>query len=168
MSLIEQLATERRARLMRLGSVPVVKSQTPVREQESCVIVKPQFPGFNVQQNYYHQMWFYELVTDPRYAFAGTVKLAVIQTALCNHFEVRKVDLLSQRRHADIARVRHIGYYLSRRHTALSLPEIGRRFGNRDHTTILHGVKKIEGLLSSDQKLITDIGAITRKLGVIA
>ena len=60
------------------------------------------------------------------------------------HFGVNRGDLLSSRRNRSIVRPRQIGMYLAKSLTARSLPEIGRRFGGRDHTTVLHAIRKIE------------------------
>lgn len=75
-----------------------------------------------------------------------------IQWHVCEYSKTTRVDLLSTRRTAAIVKVRHIGMMLSKMMTVASLPEIGRKFGGRDHTTVLHAIRKTEKL----QKLILE------------
>lgn len=83
-----------------------------------------------------------------------------IQKAVSVHFKVSKQDLLSARRTRTIVRPRQIAMYLSKVLTPRSLPEIGRRFGGRDHTTVLHAVRKIEKELGTDNDLRREIEAL--------
>ena len=87
-----------------------------------------------------------------------------IQKTVAEHFNMKQVDLLSERRTRAIARPRQIAMYLCKQHTTRSYPDIGRRFGGRDHTTVLHGVRKIEELLPQDDQIARDVEALTRKL----
>jgi chromosomal replication initiation ATPase DnaA len=87
-----------------------------------------------------------------------------IQRAVCEHYKVRKDDLLSVRRTKELALPRQVAMYLCQQHTHNSLPAIGRMFGNRDHTTVLHAVRKITGLLPGDIELDSDIKAIMGNL----
>lgn len=80
------------------------------------------------------------------------------------HFSVAKSDLLSPRRARSIVRPRQIGMYLAKQLTTRSLPEIGRRFGGRDHSTVLHAIRKINDLMEKDDELVKEIGELTRKL----
>lgn len=73
-------------------------------------------------------------------------------------------DILSQRRHRSVVWPRQIGMYLAKQLTSRSLPEIGRRFGNRDHTTVLHAIRKIEGELAGDARLKDDIDELKKQL----
>jgi chromosomal replication initiator protein len=77
---------------------------------------------------------------------------------------VSKGDLLSQRRHRSVVWPRQIGMYLAKHLTARSLPEIGRRFGNRDHTTVLHAIRKIEGQLTGDTRLRDELEDLKKQL----
>jgi len=70
--------------------------------------------------------------------------------AVTGHFNVSRADLLSQRRHKSVVYPRQVGMYLAKTLTTRSLPEIGRKFGGRDHTTVLHAVRKIERLVGED------------------
>ena len=87
-----------------------------------------------------------------------------IQKTVAEHFSMKQADLLSERRTRAVARPRQIAMYLCKQHTTRSYPDIGRRFGGRDHTTVLHGVRKIEELLATDDQIARDVEALTRKL----
>jgi chromosomal replication initiator protein len=87
-----------------------------------------------------------------------------IQKTVAEHFSLKQADLLSERRTRAIARPRQIAMYLCKQHTTRSYPDIGRRFGGRDHTTVLHGVRKIEELMPKDDQIARDVEALTRKL----
>ena len=92
------------------------------------------------------------------------VKIEDIQKLVANHYNVSRADLLSSRRTATVVRPRQIAMFLSKILTPRSLPEIGRRFGGRDHTTVLHAVRKIEGLSANDRGLAQDIDYLKRLL----
>ena len=92
------------------------------------------------------------------------VKIEDIQRLVANHYNVSKSDILSSRRTATVVRPRQIAMYLSKALTLRSLPEIGRRFGGRDHTTVLHAVRKIEGLTGQDMALAGEIDLLKRML----
>ena len=91
------------------------------------------------------------------------VRIEDIQKVVSRHFNVSKSDLLSSRRTRTIVRPRQIAMYLSKIMTPRSLPEIGRRFGGRDHTTVLHAVRKIEELTNADRALGDEV-ELLRKL----
>jgi chromosomal replication initiator protein len=92
------------------------------------------------------------------------VKIEDIQRLVANHYNVTRADILSSRRTATVVRPRQIAMYLAKSLTLRSLPEIGRRFGGRDHTTVLHAVRKIEGMVSTDQELAGEIDHLKRML----
>jgi chromosomal replication initiator protein len=87
-----------------------------------------------------------------------------IQKLTADHFGLKQADLLSERRTRSVARPRQVAMWLCKQHTTRSYPDIGRRFGGRDHTTVLHAVKKVEELLTSDDQIARDVEALTRKL----
>jgi len=87
-----------------------------------------------------------------------------IQRAVADYFNLRLSEMLSQRRARNIARPRQVAMYLAKQLTPRSLPEIGRRFGGRDHTTVMHAVRKIEDLRRDDSQLDEDITRLTRLL----
>ncbi len=92
------------------------------------------------------------------------VKIEDIQKLVASHFNVSRGDILSARRTASVVRPRQIAMYLSKLLTPRSLPEIGRRFGGRDHTTVLHAVRKITGLVTTDATLSEEIELLKRML----
>jgi chromosomal replication initiator protein len=92
------------------------------------------------------------------------IKIEDILRIISRHFGVSKGDLLSQRRHRSVVWPRQIGMYLAKQLTARSLPEIGRRFGNRDHTTVLHAIRKIEGCLNGNQRLKEELDELKKLL----
>ncbi len=92
------------------------------------------------------------------------VRIEDIQRVVSKHFKVTKADLLSARRTRTIVRPRQIAMYLAKMMTPRSLPEIGRRFGGRDHTTVLHAVRKIESLVTDDIGLAEEIELLKRML----
>ncbi len=92
------------------------------------------------------------------------VKIEDIQKLVATHYNVSRADILSSRRTANVVRPRQIAMYLSKVLTLRSLPEIGRRFGGRDHTTVLHAVRKIEGLTGNDRVLSEELELLKRML----
>jgi chromosomal replication initiator protein len=92
------------------------------------------------------------------------VKIEDIQRVVARQYNVSRSDLLSSRRTANVVRPRQVAMYLAKTLTLRSLPEIGRRFGGRDHTTVLHAVRKIEGLVGNDVVLAEEIEVLKRQL----
>jgi chromosomal replication initiator protein len=92
------------------------------------------------------------------------VKIEDIQRVVARQYNVSRADLLSSRRTANVVRPRQVAMYLAKTLTLRSLPEIGRRFGGRDHTTVLHAVRKIENLVGSDTSLAEEIESLKRQL----
>jgi hypothetical protein len=87
-------------------------------------------------------------------------RIADIQRAVANFYDVNLIDMLSARRTACIVRPRQIAMYLSKVLTLRSLPEIGRRHGDRDHTTVLHAVRKMEIRITLDPDFAREIGTL--------
>lgn len=87
-------------------------------------------------------------------------RIEQIQAAVCQHYKVSVKDLISSQRTASIVRPRQVAMYLCRELTLRSLPEIGRKFGSRDHTTVLHGARKIHSLRAVDEALDSALIAI--------
>lgn len=87
-----------------------------------------------------------------------------IQRAVSAHFEVKQIDLISERRAVAIARPRQIAMYLAKRLTTRSLPEIGRKFGGRDHSTVIHAVRRIEDLRTKDIEIDGAVRTLMRTL----
>src|SRR4029077_3663907 len=89
-----------------------------------------------------------------------------IQKRVAEHFNLKMVDMVSARRARIVARPRQVAMYLAKQLTQRSLPEIGRKFGGRDHTTVMHAVRKIEELTRSDRALAEDVDVLQRMLGI--
>ncbi|MFN3855991.1 MAG: chromosomal replication initiator protein DnaA, partial [Phreatobacter sp.] len=99
-----------------------------------------------------------------RVAEPKRIKIEDIQKVVAQHYNVSRSDILSARRTASVVRPRQVAMYLSKTMTLRSLPEIGRRFGGRDHTTVLHAVRKIESLASQDLALNEELEKLRRRL----
>jgi chromosomal replication initiator protein len=92
------------------------------------------------------------------------VTVDMIQKAVAEHYSLKQADLISERRARAVARPRQVAMWLAKQITTRSLPDIGRRFGGRDHTTVLHAVRRIEALKAEDAAIARDIDALMRKL----
>ena len=90
------------------------------------------------------------------------IRIEDIQKVVASHYNVSKHDLLSARRTRAIVRPRQIAMYLAKTMTPRSFPEIGKRFGGRDHTTVLHAVRKVEELAAADEALAQEIELLKR------
>jgi chromosomal replication initiator protein len=87
-----------------------------------------------------------------------------IQKQVAAHFNIRLADMYSARRARSIARPRQVAMYLAKQLTSRSLPEIGRKFGGRDHTTVMHAVRKVEELRDTDSSFAEDLELLKRML----
>ncbi|MGR3639057.1 chromosomal replication initiator protein DnaA [Alterinioella nitratireducens] len=105
-----------------------------------------------------------ECLSDILRASDRKVTMEEIIKKTCEHYHLRQTDLMSPSRARNIARPRQMAMYLCKKLTTRSLPEIGRKFGGRDHTTILHGVRKIEELISLDSQIAEDAELLRRML----
>ena len=83
---------------------------------------------------------------------------------VAEHFKIRVSDMSSARRSRAVARPRQVAMYLSKQLTSRSLPEIGRAFGGRDHTTVMHAVKKVDELRDRDASFAEDVELLRRML----
>ena len=99
---------------------------------------------------------------QPGSADPGRVKIDDILKIVSRHFNVGRNDLLSARRSRSVVLPRQIGMYLAKKLTARSLPDIGRRFGGRDHSTVLHAVRKIDEQVVSDEKMAREVALLIR------
>ncbi len=87
-----------------------------------------------------------------------------IQKVVAEHYQLKQADLISERRARVVARPRQVAMWLAKQITTRSLPDIGRRFGGRDHTTVLHAVRRIEALKAEDPVIARDLDILLRKL----
>jgi len=111
----------------------------------------------------------HDYAEDGTYVLIGPrdqrLKIANIQHVVAKYYGVSVHEILSARRTANIVRPRQVGYYLAKMLTGKSLPEIGRRFGGRDHTSALSGIRKIERLRKTDAVLEADLQHLANALG---
>lgn len=105
-----------------------------------------------------------ELLQDLLRAHDRRLTMEEIQKRVAEHFKIRLSDMSSARRSRAVARPRQVAMYLSKQLTSRSLPEIGRAFGGRDHTTVIHAVRKIEELVKLDTAFAEDVELLTRML----
>ena len=92
------------------------------------------------------------------------VTIEEIQKRVAEHFNIRLADMHSARRARAVARPRQVAMYLAKQLTTRSLPEIGRKFGGRDHTTVMHAVKKVDELRKADAAFGEDVELLRRML----
>ena len=83
---------------------------------------------------------------------------------MSEHYNIRLSDMIGPKRVRTFARPRQVAMYLCKQMTSRSLPEIGRRFGGRDHTTVMHGVKRIDELRHQDAQIAEDLELLRRTL----
>ena len=105
-----------------------------------------------------------DLLKDLLRSSQKKVNIEEIQKKVSQHFNIKMSDMSSSRRSRTVARPRQVAMYLSKNLTSRSLPEIGRRFGNRDHTTVIHAVRKVEELRSKDLSFDEDVQLLIRML----
>jgi len=105
-----------------------------------------------------------EVLADILRAHSRKLTIDDIQRRVADHYALKINDLISPRRAREVARPRQVAMYLAKMLTPRSLPEIGRRFGGRDHTTVMHAVKRIESLRALDHELDRDINHLRRAL----
>jgi chromosomal replication initiator protein len=137
-----------------------------VRELEGTLIrlaAKSSLLGKSIDLDFARQEL--ALTSNPRASEAGVDD---IQRVVCHHFKLRTSDLVSKDRHKSIAFARHVAMYLCKQRLKCSFPELGRAFGNRDHTTVMSAVRKVEALRGSDPEVRAHLEALERKLGTTA
>jgi chromosomal replication initiator protein len=105
-----------------------------------------------------------ECLVDILRASDRKITVEEIQRKVSDHYNIRLSDLIGPKRVRTFARPRQVAMYLSKTMTARSLPEIGRRFGGRDHTTVMHGVRRIEDLMQKDSQIADDLELLRRSL----
>ena len=105
-----------------------------------------------------------ELLRDLLRAHDKKVTIEEIQKKVAEHYNIRLTDMYSPRRSRSVARPRQVAMYLAKSITSRSLPEIGRKFGGRDHTTVMHAVRKIEELKTTDSIFNEDVELLKRML----
>jgi chromosomal replication initiator protein len=92
------------------------------------------------------------------------ITIEEIQRRVAEHYNIKLSEMSSERRARAVARPRQVAMFLSKQLTSRSLPEIGRKFGGRDHTTVMHAVRRIEELRQSDAAIAEDVDLLKRTL----
>jgi len=105
-----------------------------------------------------------DVLKDLLRAHDRRVSIDEIQKEVAIRFNIRLADMQSARRARAVARPRQVAMYLAKQLTARSLPEIGRKFGGRDHTTVMHAIRKIEELMETDPGIAEDVEQLRRRL----
>ncbi len=105
-----------------------------------------------------------EVLQDLLRSHDRRITIDEIQRKVADHYNLRLTDMHSARRARQVARPRQVAMYLSKLLTARSLPEIGRKFGGRDHTTVMHAIRKVEELMSDDAQISQDVEVVRRAL----
>lgn len=105
-----------------------------------------------------------DILSDVLRSYERRITIDEIQRQVAEHYTLRLSDMHSARRSRNVARPRQIAMYLCKKLTPRSLPEIGRKFGGRDHTTVMHAVRKIEEMVGEDIAFSDEVKLITRKL----
>ena len=106
----------------------------------------------------------HEVLHDLLRANVRRVTIEEIQKRVADYYNIKVSEMSSARRAQMVARPRQVAMYLAKQLTSRSLPEIGRKFGNRDHTTVMHAVKKIEQLSQADNGFAEDVELLRRML----
>lgn len=105
-----------------------------------------------------------EVLHDILRAHDRRVTIEEIQRKVAEHYNIRLTDMASARRARNVARPRQVAMFLAKQLTSRSLPEIGRKFGNRDHTTVMHAVSRVAGLMDGDSAFAEDVELLRRML----
>ena len=138
------------------------KITSNVRELEGAlnrVVAHSQLMGREISLETTH-----EALHDLLRANDRRVTIEDIQKRVAEHFNIRFADMHSARRVRSVARPRQVAMYLAKQLTSRSLPEIGRKFGGRDHTTVMHAVRKVDELRNSDSGFAEDVELLRRML----
>lgn len=134
-----------------------------VKKVNPMLPVKKEAP-VNREPLWWHCMWFADLIAMRAPREPGPPPVGYIQAVVARHFGVTKTDLISERRTQNVVLPRQIAMYLAKVMTTRSYPEIGRRFGGRDHTTVIHSVRKVGARCVSDLEFAGKIESIKSEL----
>jgi chromosomal replication initiation ATPase DnaA len=154
MSFVQSLHQAHKARLTRMATV-TAKAGLHIAKRDPA-------PRYVLDANY-ERAWAAALLGDGERP-PPQPRVAEIQRATAHDFRITLTDLLSARRTHDVIRPRQVAMYLAKRFTRKSFPAIARLFGDRDHTTVLHAVRKIEQRLATDAELAASVARISQAL----
>ena len=125
---------------------------------------KPQKPHVNLEPFWWPSMWFGDLINAQVPNNGAAPRIAFIQVAVAKSFNVSQLDIISHKRTQKIVLPRQVAMYFAKSMTSHSYPEIGRRFGGRDHTTVIHSVQKIRARCVSDPEFAGRINALQTEI----
>lgn len=169
MRLAKQRAAWRQERYARPSElIQIVPEQEPAVERKLTIGGAPVKSALAIVLEYTRQIRELNrdalVIVPPPPPKRPSVSRIILETA--GHFEVNVNDILSERRTHGVVFPRQIAMYIAKTLTLRTLPDIGRRIGGRDHTTVIHAIRKIQRLIASgDTDLANDIQAITARLG---
>lgn len=121
-------------------------------------------PQRNDEPDWWHTMWFGDLITAQAPRKGCPPSISFIQEAVARSFKVSRIDILSHRRTHNVVLPRQIAMYFAKILTPRSYPEIGRRFGGKDHTTVIHAIQKISARCVSDPEFAGRINALKAEI----
>lgn len=147
---------ERQARIA-ANAVPVAIIQPTPQASSKVSLPRPLIAPY--------RDWLFIASGRQDFSVIRTPSIRQVQQAVIEYFNITMLDLLSIRRTAHVVRPRQVAMYLARTLTTRTLPEIGRAFGGRDHTTILHSYRKIMERMKTSATLLADITLLENKLG---
>ncbi|NTU43236.1 MAG: chromosomal replication initiator protein DnaA [Nitrospirales bacterium] len=140
------------------------KIKSNIRELEGCLIklgAHASLTGMPIDINMARNV-LRDLISDED----KPITVDLIQKAVCEYFGVKLQDLKAKKRTKEIANARQIAMYLTKQHTQLSLSEIGRSFGGKDHATVIYACKQVEEKRERDEALSKTIDSIVKKIGI--
>lgn len=157
MSLVEQYHEAHKARLSRMGVVHRYVKPRPVSKPIEPIDPTP----------YYRNMWFWDLLNVPVTSGGYRPSVKRIMQVVSRHYDISMIEMISSRRTKNLAFPRQVAMFLSRQMTPLSLPQIGRQIGGRDHTTVLHGCRQIERRLKNSPEFESIIERLKGEMGAL-
>jgi len=156
MSLVMDLHLARKERLARMNRPPMKAAPKAVQQDE----VAPPSGWEPKRYSEFRDLWFYMIAPDA----APPLLIEDIKRAVCKYYGISNVELTSNRRNLETTRPRQIAMYFAKKLSGKSMPEIGRRFGKRDHTTVLNAIRRIEKLCREDMAIAHDVAHLEREL----
>jgi chromosomal replication initiator protein len=158
-SKVEKLGMEIPPRVMEFLAHKITSNVRELEGAMNRVVAHATLVGRDISLETTH-----EVLHDLLRAYDRRVTVEDIQRHVATHFEIRLADMHSARRSRAVARPRQVAMYLAKHLTQQSLPDIGRRFGGRDHTTVLHAVKRVDELRSMDKQFNDEVDLLKRML----
>jgi hypothetical protein len=165
MSFVEELHQKHKERVARIASRAFVPPPPP-RSLPPAPEPKEELPQVFLEWATHERAWEIELLQCGDYERpTRTPTIREVQDVVCKHYGVSRADMLSARRTQDMVFPRHVAIYLCRTLTPHALPKIGRQFGGRDHTTILHAFRRVGDIIAKDNKLREVVETLAYRLG---